>query len=99
MIIQGRQRTTSYAISLRDSSLSVAINGDHIVVCDLAGRLYSVYHAGRHQRRSLNGAILQKWTPSVGTARERQRRWLDQAEADRLIDDTAEQYRQLHLAL
>src|SRR5512139_759895 len=94
MIAQGRWHTTSYALSLKDSSLSVAINGDHIVVCDRAGRLYSVYHAGRHQRRSLNGSILQKWTTN-----ERQRRWLDQAEADRLIDDTARQFRQLHAAL
>jgi hypothetical protein len=30
---------------------------DHIVVCDRAGRLYSVYRAGVHHRRSLNGSI------------------------------------------
>jgi hypothetical protein len=94
MIAQGRWHTTSYALSLKDSSLSVAINGDHIVVCDLAGRLYSVYRAGQHHRRSLNGSILQKWTME-----ERQRRWLDSVEADQLIDDTADQFRQLHAAL
>ncbi len=49
---------------------------------------------GCHHRRSLNGAVLQKWTTD-----ERQRRWLDQAEADQLIDDAAEQFRQLHAAL
>jgi hypothetical protein len=79
--------------------LSVAIDGNHIVVCDRAGRLYSVYRAGLHHRRSLNGSILQKWTPPVGVTTERQRRWLDQAEADQLIDDAAEQYRQLRAAL
>jgi hypothetical protein len=94
MIAQGRWHATSYALSLRDSSLSVAIDGDHIAVCDRAGRLYSVYRAGRHHRRSLNGTVLQKWTTD-----ERQRRWLDQAEADRLIDNTAEQFRQLRAAL
>jgi hypothetical protein len=94
MIVQGRRHATSYALSLKDSSLSVAINGDHIVVCDRTGRLYSVYRAGRHHRRSLNGSILQKWT-----ADQRQRRWLDLAEADHLLDDTAEQFRQLHAAL
>lgn len=94
MIIQGRWSGTAYAISLKDSSLSVAINGDHILVCDLAGRLYSVYHAGRHQRRSLSGQILQKWTVN-----ERQRRWLIVAEADRLLDDTAGHFRQLQAAL
>jgi hypothetical protein len=94
MIAQGRRHTTSYALSLKDSSLSVALNGNHISVCDLAGRLYSVYRAGVHHRRSLNGSILQKWTTA-----ERQRRWLDQPEADRLIDDTADHFRQLHAAL
>src|SRR5512147_706530 len=94
MIIQGRWSGTVYAISLKDSSLSVAINGDHILVCDLAGRLYSIYHAGRHQRRSLSGQILQKWTVN-----ERQRRWLTEAEADRLLADTAGHFRQLQAAL
>jgi radical SAM superfamily enzyme YgiQ (UPF0313 family) len=94
MIAQGRWHTTFYALSLKDSSLSVAINGDHIVVCDRAGRLYSVYRAGVHQRRSLNGSVLQKWTTD-----ERQRRWLDSVEVDQLIDDTAERFRQLHAAL
>jgi hypothetical protein len=94
MIAQGRWHTTFYAISLKDSSLSVAINGDPIVVCDRAGRLYSVYRAGLHHRRSLNGAILQKWTTD-----ERQRRWLDHAEADQLIDATAGNFRQLRAAL
>jgi radical SAM superfamily enzyme YgiQ (UPF0313 family) len=94
MIAQGRWHTTSYALSLKDSSLSVAIKGDYVVVCDRAGRLYSVYRAGLHHRRSLNGTILQKWT-----THERQRRWLDQGEADRVIDDAAEEFRRLHAAL
>ncbi|NTU62799.1 MAG: radical SAM protein, partial [Chloroflexi bacterium] len=94
MIVQGRRHATSYALSLKASSLSVAINGDHIVVCDLAGRLYSVYHAGVHQRRSLNGSVLQKWTTD-----ERQRCWLDQVAADQLIDDAVEVLRQLRAAL
>jgi hypothetical protein len=81
MIAQGRRHATSYALSLKDSSLSVAINGNHIVVSDRAGRLYSVYRAGLHHRRSLNGSVLQKWTTD-----ERQRRWLDQTEAA-TIDD------------
>jgi hypothetical protein len=99
MIAQGRWQSTTYALSLKDSSLSVAINGDHIIVCDRAGRLYSVYRAGVHHRRSLNGSILQKWTPPVGAPIERQRRWLDQPEADQLIDDTADRFRELHAAL
>ncbi|CAG0929574.1 hypothetical protein TFLX_01372 [Thermoflexales bacterium] len=99
MIFQGRWHATSYALSLKDSSLSVAINGDYILVCDLAGRLYSVYQAGRHQRRSLSGQVLQKWTPPVGTTTERQRRWFTQAEVDLLLDEAARHFRQLHAAL
>ena len=87
MIAQGRWHATSYALSLKDSSLSVAINRDDIVACDLAGRLYSVFHDGRHQRRSLNGTVLQKWT----TDDERQRRWLTDSEADQVIDYAAAQ--------
>lgn len=104
MIAQGRWHATTYALSLKDSSLSVAINRDDIVVCDLAGRLYSVLHDGRHQRRSLNGTVLQKWTPPVGTlpvgaTTERQRRWLTDSEAAEVIDYAAAQFQQLHTAL
>jgi hypothetical protein len=99
MIVQGRWRATSYALSLKDSSLSVAINGDEIVACDLAGRLYTAYDHGRHHRRSLNGTVLQKWTPPVGPTTERQRRWLTGAEADQVIDYAAAHFQQLHTAL
>ncbi len=94
MIAQGRWRGARYALSLKASSLSLAINRDDIVVCDRAGRLYSVYRNGRHHRRSLSGPILQKWT--LG---ERQRRWLNDVEADHLIDWAAAQFRQLAQAL
>ncbi len=94
MIAQGRWHTAFYALSLKDSSLSLAINGDPIVVCDRAGRLYSVFHDRLHYRRSLNGTILQKWTTD-----ERQRRWLHQTEADQLLDDAAGYFRQLKEAL
>ncbi len=94
MIAQGRWRGARYALSLKASSLSLAIHRDDIVVCDRAGRLYSVYRNGRHHRRSLSGPILQKWT--IG---ERQRRWLNEVEADRLIDWAAAQFRQLAQAL
>ena len=94
MITQGRWQATPYALSLKASSLSVAIQRDNIIVYDLAGRLYSVYRAGRHHRRSLSGPILQKWTTG-----ERQRRWLTGADADHLIDWAADQLRLLAQAL
>jgi hypothetical protein len=100
MILQGRRAARRYAVSFKDASLSVAVNArmprhDDIFVCDRAGRLYSVFHGspgrrGRHYRRSLNGSILSKWTTVA-----RQRRWLDHAEADQLIDDAAAHFRQL----
>ena len=104
MIAQGRWHATHYALSLKDSSLSVAIDRDEIVACDRAGRLYTVFQGGRHHRRSLNGTVLQKWTPlqatsPAGVTTERQRRWLMDAEADHVIDSAAAQFQQLHSAL
>jgi hypothetical protein len=94
MIVQGRWHATHYALSLKDSSLSVAINRDDIVACDRAGRLYTAFYQNRHHRRSLNGAILQKWNDA-----ERQHRWLMEADADQVIDYAATQFQQLHIAL
>jgi len=94
MIAQGRWHATHYALSLKDASLSVAINRDDIVACDRAGRLYTAFYQGRHHRRSLNGTVLQKWTDDV-----RQRRWLIGAEVDHVIDYAAAQFQQLRTAL
>jgi hypothetical protein len=94
MIAQGRWHATTYALSLKDSSLSVAINRDEIVACDRAGRLYTAFYDGRHHRRSLNGTVLQKWSDD-----ERRRRWLMGAEADQVIDTAAAHFQQLHTAL
>jgi hypothetical protein len=93
MIAQGRWHATHYALSLKDASLSVAINRDEIVACDRAGRLYSVFHAGRHHRRSLNGTVLQKWMTN-----ERQRCWLIDSESDQVVDYAAVQFQQLYTA-
>ena len=94
MILQGRWHATTYALSLKAESLSVAINRDEIVACDGAGRLYSVYHDGRHHRRSLNGTVLQKWITD-----QRQRRWLSETEIDQLIDAAALRFQELRAAL
>ena len=91
MIVAGRSANTGYTISLKDASLTVSINGQAIIACDRAGRLYSVYTQGRHHRRSLGGQVLQKWHTACG----RQRQWLGQTEADALIDFAAGRLRQL----
>lgn len=95
MIIRGRWRATDYTVSLKESSLAVAIGEQPIIVCDHTGRLYSLYTDNRHHRRSLSGQVLQKWQSSTG----RERRWLDQAAADALIDFAADQLQQLLAAL
>lgn len=95
MIIRGRWRATDYTVSLKESSLAVAIGEQPIIVCDHTGRLYSLYTDNRHHRRSLSGQVLQKWQGSTG----RERRWLDQAAADVLIDFAAAQLLQLLTAL
>ncbi len=95
MIIRGRRRDTEYTLSLKVDSLSVAINVDTVIVYDLAGRFYSIYQDNFHYRRSLSGQILQKWSGADG----RQRRWLEQPEADALIDFAADQLQQLRVAL
>ena len=94
MIAQGHFQSTTYALSLKTSSLSVSINRSDVVACDRAGRLYSVYRDSRHHRRSLSGPILQKWT-----AAERHRQWLDATEADELVDWAADQFHQFVQAL
>ena len=94
MIAQGRWHATTYALSLKDSSFSVAINRDEIIACDLAGRLYTAFYDGRHHRRSLNGTVLQKWSDD-----ERRRRWLIGDEADQVIYYAAAHFQQLHSAL
>jgi hypothetical protein len=95
MIIRGRWRATDYTVSLKESSLAVAIGEQPIIVCDHTGRLYSLYTDSRHHRRSLSGQVLQKWQGSAG----RERQWLDQAAADVLIDFAADQLQQLLAAL
>ena len=91
MIIQGQSKTSVYTISLKDSSLTLALDEQVIVAYDLGGRLYSLFKEGRHHRRSLSGQILQKWQTEQG----RQRRWLGPSEADMLLDDAARRLRQL----
>ncbi len=109
MIIRGHRRDTEYTLSLKPDSLSVAINvdmeqspslGGTVIVYDLAGRFYSLYkdtepQGGHHYRRSLSGQMLQKWSGADG----RQRRWLEQPEADARIDFAADQLQQLRAAL
>jgi hypothetical protein len=95
MIIRGRWHDIAYTLSLKPDSLSIAIDITTVIVYDRAGRFYSFYQAGHHYRRSLNGQVLQKWSG----ADSRQRQWLEQTEADQLIDTAADQLRRLLGAL
>ena len=95
MIVRGRWRDTTYTLSLKADSLSVAINVDTVIVHDRAGRFYSLYKDSHHTRRSLSGEMLQKWAKDAS----RQRRWLEHTEADHLIDTAAAALRPLLDAL
>lgn len=104
MIVRGRWHDSAYTLSLKPDSLSVAINVDTVIVCDRAGRFYSLYQdsaprsdppGSRHFRRSLSGQMLQKWSGAGG----RQRQQLEHTHADAVIDFAADQLRQLCAAL
>jgi hypothetical protein len=95
MIFQGASPTDSYTLSLKDNALTVSLGEQEVIACDRAGRLYSVYKDGCTYRRGLNGRILQKWRDDD----VRQRRWLDEAEADSLVDAASAAMRRLLKAI
>lgn len=52
---------------------------------DLRGRLHGAFLDGVNYRRSLDNRVLAKWSAPVDGQPQRQRRWLDQAEARCLL--------------
>jgi hypothetical protein len=95
MIFRGRLGGSDAAVSLKDSSVSVAVGEGFVVAWDLGGRLYSVFRHGQTYRRGLNGRVLHKWRdPSVAPDAlsaydERQRVILGDAESASLLDETS----------
>ena len=95
MVFRSRQHSRTVALSVKAGSISVAIDEGHVTAWDLGGRLYSAFRHGRTWRRGLSGRVLHKWRdPSaspeaLGPYDERQRVFVAQNEADRLIDEAA----------
>lgn len=85
MICKGQAGNAVYAISLKESSFAVTVGDQSVIACDHGGRLYTLYDEGFTFRRGLDGRILQKWQGSGS----RERRWLDEPEADTLMDSVS----------
>jgi hypothetical protein len=95
MIFRGRLGGIEAAVSLKDSSVSVAVGEGFVVAWDLGGRLYSMFRRGHTCRRGLNGRVLHKWRDpalapdAAGPYDERQRVVLDDEASDALLDESA----------
>jgi hypothetical protein len=85
MVVRGWLEGKPITLSLKPDALTVALDERSVVAFDRAGRLWSLYAAGHHFRRGLNGSVLVKWTDRG--IRQRQR--LRPSEADLVVHRTA----------
>lgn len=86
-------------LSLKPGSLTVSIGQPEdstVISSDYTGRLWSVFDQGRSYRRGLNGRVLVK--QRNGNA-QRQRDWLSDADASRLLNNSAQQLSRLYDAI
>ena len=74
---------------LSDRALTIGIGDDEVVSWDRAGRLFSIWTAGRTVRRGLNGRGLEKWRDAA----LRQRRTIEGGAVDALVDHAADRAR------
>jgi hypothetical protein len=81
MVLRGRLNGQLVTLSLKRGALTVALGDDVVLALDRAGRLWSLFIAGHHFRRGLNGAVLAKWNDHG----MRQRRHLWRSEADLVV--------------
>ena len=95
MVFRGQLDGAPAAASLKNSSVSIAVDAGYVVAWDLGGRLYSVFRGGHTFRRGLSGRVLHKWRDreaapdALSAYDERQRVVLGSAQGDRLIDECA----------
>lgn len=70
----------------RPNALNLLLNGEQpSFTFDPLGRLHGAFYQGRNYRRSLDNRVLAKWTANEDGQKRRQRRWLRQDEARRLV--------------
>ncbi|MCX7706733.1 MAG: radical SAM protein [Anaerolineae bacterium] len=74
------------AVRIRSQAINLLVNDEAPSYSfDLAGRLIGAFVDGVNYRRGLDNRVLCKWRSADGI---RQRRWLDEAEAERFLTET-----------
>ena len=75
------------SLLVRANAINLLLDGEQpSFTFDPLGRLHGAFYQGRNYRRSLDNRVLAKWTATSGGVKQRQRRWLDAAEAQALIE-------------
>jgi len=94
MVFRGRLHDRPALLSVKDTSVSLAVGDDWIGAWDLGGRLYSLWKGGHTYRRGLNGRILHKWRDEGRGARDpydaRQRVHVEGEDADALVQESVD---------
>jgi hypothetical protein len=101
MVYRGQLYGRTTLLSVKDTSVSLAIGSDWVAAWDLGGRLYSVWKSGHTFRRGLNGRVLHKWKREAdGTGATvlnpydaRERANIEIAEAAPLVQEAADALR------
>jgi len=91
MLFSGILGSTLLTGSLKAGSLAVMFDNIESLTCDRAGRLWSRWTGGHAFRRGLDGRVLEKWQENG----HRKRRWLLEAQAAPLLDESAARMRSL----
>ena len=74
------------SVLVRPNAINLLLDGEQpSFTFDPLGRLHGAFYEGRNYRRSLDNRVLAKLTKRAGGVKQRQRRWLDAAEAQALI--------------
>jgi hypothetical protein len=94
MVFRGSLNGRQALLSVKDTSVSLAVGDDWIGAWDLGGRLYSLWKSGHTYRRGLNGRILHKWRAAGAGGQNpydaRERVHVEGAEADALVQEAAD---------
>jgi hypothetical protein len=78
------------SLLVRPNAINLLLDGEQpSFTFDPLGRLHGAFYEGRNYRRSLDNRVLAKWTATDGGQKQRQRRWLDAAEAQTLVQVAA----------
>jgi hypothetical protein len=103
MVFRGRLHDRPILLSVKDTSVSLAVGDDWIGAWDRGGRLYSLWKGGHTYRRGLNGRILHKWRSEGRGVRDpydaRQRVYVEGEDANALVQEAADVLRGVLIAV